>query len=557
MPANGMPTVSPNGVSAVRTDGVSVNGVSTVPTDSVSANGASAVLTDGVSPNGALTAPTDDVSVNGVSANGASAVPTGGVPVVPAESAGEMDGSAVPRKRRGREWLGTLRKRRGREWLRKKRGWLRRRREEREDAAAPKGRGGMFRSLRNHNYRLYASGGVVSNVGTWMQRTAQDWLVLELTNGSATALGITTALQFGPQLLFGLWGGVLADRYPKRWLLVIAQSLMAVLAVTLGLLTVSGAAQVWHVYTMAFLLGLIACVEMPTRQSFVVEMVGRDDLPNAIALNSSSFNLARVVGPALAGVLIYVLGGTGPIFLINSVSFAAVIAGLVLMRRSELHPAERVPRAKGQLREGLRYVLDHRELLMPIMLVAFLSMFVQSFSMSIALMAREVYNTDASSFGVASSSFAVGALIGGLLAARRPRPRTRLLIGGALTFGLFEILAGLAPWYVVYLAVLVPTGIAMITVHTAANATVQLASAPEKRGRVMSIYMLVFTGGASLGAPLIGWIAEFGGPRVGVMIAGALTIIGVGMALFLTNTITRRRKHAAVRGATAVAGVTR
>jgi MFS family permease len=398
----------------------------------------------------------------------------------------------------------------------------------------------MFRSLRVRNYRMFAAGGTVSNVGTWLQRTAQDWLVLELTHGSAAALGTATALQFLPMLLFGMFGGVLADRYPKRPILIAAQSLMAGLALTIGVLTMTGAAQVWHVFVMAFLLGLISCVEVPTRQAFVVEMVGRRDLPNAIALNSSIFNLARVVGPALAGVLIYVLGGTGPLFLINALTFGAVISSLVFMRKSELNPAEPVPRAKGQLREGLRYVIRHEELLMPVLLIGFVSMFSQAFSMSIALMAREVFDAGASSFGLASSMFAVGALGGALLAARRARPTKRMLFAGALGFGLFQIVTGLAPFYPAYLLLLIPTGIALITINTAANASVQLATSPEMRGRVMGIYMLVFTGGAPIGAPLIGWLSELGGPRMGVIMAGVLVLVGTGLAVLVTRLITRR-----------------
>ncbi|MEV7007372.1 MFS transporter [Streptosporangium sp. NPDC051022] len=421
--------------------------------------------------------------------------------------------------------------------------------------AVPETHGGMFRSLRNYNYRLFAAGGVVSNVGGWMQRTAQDWLVLELTHGSAAALGVTTALQFLPQLLFGLWGGMLADRYPKRPLLIVAQSIMGLLALTLGVLTLTGHAQVWHVYLMAFALGLVLCVEVPTRQSFVVEMVGRQDLSNAIALNASSFNLARVVGPALAGVLIYALGGTGPIFVINALSFLAVLGGLALMRASELTTPDPVPRAKGQLREGLRYVLVRPDLLMPILLVAFVSLCAQSFSMSIALMARGTFGAGASSFGLASSMFAVGALGGALMAARRVRPSRRLLIGGAVSFGLFQILTGLAPWYPVYLFLLIPAGVALISVNTAANTSVQLAASPEMRGRVMGIYVLVFTGGAPIGAPLLGWVSEMGGPRTGVVVGGVLTLLGVGAAIMLTKAI-GRRSHAAVRGsAAAVASV--
>lgn len=398
----------------------------------------------------------------------------------------------------------------------------------------------MFRSLKVRNYRMFAAGGSVSNVGTWLQRTAQDWLVLDLTHGSASALGTATALQFLPMLLFGMFGGVIADRYPKRPILVTAQSMMAALALTIGVLTMTGAAQVWHVYVMAFLLGMISCVEVPTRQAFVVEMVGRDDLPNAIALNSSSFNLARVVGPALAGVLIYVLGGTGPLFLINALTFGGVISSLVFMRKSELNPSAPVPRAKGQLREGLRYVLQREELLMPVLLIGFVSIFSQSFSMSIALMAREEFGAGASSFGLASSMFAVGALGGALLAARRARLSRKLLLTGALGFGLFQVASGLAPVYPAYLLLLVPTGIALITINTAANSSVQIATSPDMRGRVMGIYMLVFTGGAPLGAPLIGWLSELGGPRMGVILSGALVLVGTGMALLMTRLISSR-----------------
>lgn len=398
----------------------------------------------------------------------------------------------------------------------------------------------MFRSLQVRNYRMFAAGGAVSNVGGWLQRTAQDWLVLDLTHGSAAALGTATALQFLPMLLFGLFGGVLADRYPKRPILIVAQSLMAVLALAIGVLTVTGSAQVWHVYLMAFTLGMISCVEVPTRQAFVVEMVGRRDLSNAIALNSSIFNLARVVGPAIAGVLIFLFGGTGPLFLINAVTFAAVISSLIFMRKSELNLAVPVPRAKGQLREGLRYVLHREELLMPVLLIGFVSMFSQSFSMSIALMAREVFKAGASSFGLASSMFAVGALGGALLAARRARPSRRMLIAGAIGFGLFQIATGLAPVYPVYLLLLIPTGIALITINTAANASVQLATAPAMRGRVMGIYMLVFTGGAPIGAPLVGWLSELGGPRTGVMLSGLLVLVGTGVAVMLTRLISAR-----------------
>jgi MFS family permease len=395
----------------------------------------------------------------------------------------------------------------------------------------------MFRSLRNRNYRLFAAGQVVSNTGTWMQRVAQDWLVLDLTHGSGTALGITTGLQFLPLLLFGLWGGVIADRYSKRRVLMITQVAMGALALVLGVLSIGGVAQVWHVYLLAFGLGLATVVDNPTRQTFVVEMVGREDLPNAIALNSASFNGARVVGPAVAGVAV-ALVGTGPVFLINAASFAAVLLGLKAMRERDLHDvAELVPRAKGQLREGLRYVRRRRDLVMVLVLVGFIAAFGMNFQMTTALMAKEVFHSGASSFGLASTMLAVGALSGALLAARRVRPSRRMLLMAAVLFGVFEVLTGLMPTYWSFLALLVPTGIALMTFTTTANATMQLSVAPEMRGRVMGLYMFVFLGTNPLGAPIIGWMAEQFGPRLSIVAGGlvatvAATVIVVVMVPF-------------------------
>lgn len=385
--------------------------------------------------------------------------------------------------------------------------------------------GGMFRSLRIRNYRLYAAGQVVSNTGTWMQRVAQDWLVLELAHGSGTALGITTGLQFLPMLLFGLWGGVIADRYPKRRVLVLTQISMGVLALVLGLLTVSGNAQVWHVYVLAFGLGVATVVDNPTRQSFVVEMVGRRDLPNAIALNSATFNGARLLGPAVAGVLIALIG-TGPVFLVNAASFGAVLFSLWAMRADELHDAPAVKRAKGQLREGLRYVRGRRDLMLVLILIGFLAMFGMNFNTTVALVAKEVFHTDASAFGLASSMLALGALSGALLAARRvAKPRLRMLVGMGLVFGTLEAVTGLMPTYWLFLALLVPTGIAMMTITTAANATMQLGVAPEMRGRVMALYMLVFLGTNPLGAPAIGWLAEHFGARTSLVLGGVVSAL--------------------------------
>lgn len=389
----------------------------------------------------------------------------------------------------------------------------------------PEGRAGMFRSLRNHNFRLYTAGQVVSNTGTWMQRIAQDWLVLDLAHGSGTALGVTTGLQFLPMLLFGLWGGVIADRYSKRRVLMLTQVSMGVLALVLGLLAITGTAQVWHVYVLAFGLGVATVVDNPTRQSFVVEMVGKRDLPNAIALNSATFNGARLLGPAVAGVLIALIG-TGPVFLVNAASFGAVLFGIYAMRTDELHHAAPVKRAKGQLREGLRYVRGRRDLMLVLILVGFLATFGMNFSTTVALVAKEVFHSDASAFGLASSMLALGALGGALLAARRvARPRLRLLVVMGLAFGALEVLTGLMPTYWSFLALLVPTGIAMMTIMTAANASVQLGVAPEMRGRVMALYMLVFLGTNPLGAPAVGWLAEHFGARASLVLGGLVSVV--------------------------------
>jgi MFS family permease len=359
-----------------------------------------------------------------------------------------------------------------------------------------------------------------------MQRVAQDWLVLNLTHGSGTALGITTGLQFLPLLLFGLYGGVLADRFHKRRLLMITQTVMGLLALALGVLTVTGTAQVWYVYALAFGLGMATVVDNPARQTFAVEMVGPSDLSNAIALNSAIFNMARIVGPAIAGVLIAAIG-TGPVFMVNAASFGAVLLGLYLMREDELYVRERVPRAKGQLREGLRYVRERRDLVMLLIIVFFVAAFGMNFQMTTALMSREVFHSGASSFGLASTMLAVGAVSGSLLAARRTRPRMRLMLISAALFGVLEILSGVMPGYGLFLVMLVPTGLALLTFNTTANAVMQLSVPAGMRGRVMGLYMLVFAGSSPIGAPLLGWLAEVFGPRSGLIIGGVVSLAAV------------------------------
>jgi MFS family permease len=407
------------------------------------------------------------------------------------------------------------------------------------DSAVPaaRQRRRTFSSLRVRNFRLFATGQVISNTGTWMQRVAQDWLVLELTHGSGTAIGIATGLQFLPLLLFSLWGGMIADRYPKRRVLMVTQATMGALAVILGVLAVTGAVRTWHVYLLAFGLGMATVVDNPTRQSFAVEMVGKADLSNAIALNSAVFNLARIVGPAVAGLVISLVGIPTAFFL-NAASYLAVLVSLHMMRQSELRPAERVARAKGQLREGLSYVWSRPDLRLTMVLIFFIATFGMNFQVTTALMSRVVYHTGAGRFGIASAVFALGALIGALVAARRRRAGMRLLVGTALAFGVCEILTGLAPSYWLFLILLIPTGLTVISLSTAANSSVQLGTGADMRGRVMGIYMLVFLGGAPLGAPLTGWIAQLFGARMSLIGGG---VISVAATVVVAGLVARSR----------------
>lgn len=415
---------------------------------------------------------------------------------------------------------------------------------------------GTFHSLRVRNYRLFASGQVISLTGTWAQRIAQDWLVLDLSGNSGLALGIVTGLQFLPVLILGMWGGVLADRYDKRRLLVWVQVVMGGLALALGLLDVTGVVQLWQVYALSFALGIASALDTPVRQSFIVELVGPDDLPNAVGLNSATFNSARIVGPAIAGVLITTVG-TGWVFLGNAVSFVAVVTGLLLMRRSELRPAARLVKAKGQVREGLAYVRSSPDLLVPILLVAVIGTFGLNFQITMALVAKQVFGKGAGSFGLLSSMLAVGSLLGALASARRTGPpRLRRLLLSALAFGILEVAVGLAPSFLVMAVLLVPTGVAVLTFSTTANLLCQLGSAPHLRGRVMALYVLVFLGGTPLGAPLIGAVAQLLGPRSGLLLGGAVSalaaVVGAGYVLrtrqlTLQAHVLRRHPHVHVR----------
>jgi MFS family permease len=397
-----------------------------------------------------------------------------------------------------------------------------------------------FASLWVRNYRLFATGSLVSNTGTWMQRVAQDWLVLTLT-GSAGALGITTGLQFLPIVLLSPIAGVVADRFPKRRVLVLAQIAMGALAATLGMLALTGLARPWHVYLLAFLFGTAAAVDTPARQAFVNEMVPRDQLQNAVGLNSVSFNIGRLLGPATAGVLIAWLGSgvsaTGWVIMLNAVSYIAVIVSLLKMRGSELVAAPRLGRGPGQLRDGLRYVRGRPDIMLVMAVVFFAGTFGLNFQMTTALMATEVYGKGAGEYGVLGSILAIGSIAGSLLAARRIGARQRLVIVAAIAFGVSVTIAGLMPSYLTFAVFLPVCGISAMTMMTSANSFVQLSSEDHVRGRVMALYMAIFMGGTPIGAPTLGWVAEQYGARWTLVGGGMLTVLGViGSAIVLGRT---------------------
>ncbi|RTL64264.1 MAG: MFS transporter [Pseudonocardiaceae bacterium] len=393
--------------------------------------------------------------------------------------------------------------------------------------AAPVPRGGIFASLRVPNYRLYASGQVVSLVGTWMQRIAQDWLVLDLSGGSPAALGIATALQFAPTLVLSLWGGVLADRVDKRRMLILLQIGMGLCALALGLAVVTGFAALLQVYVFCAVLGCFSALDMPMRQSFVSELVGPGQVTNAVALNSMTFNLARIVGPAVAGVLIAAVG-SGWVFLINAASFAGVVTALALMRPDRLFRSERVRRAPGQLREGLRYVRARPELVGVLAMVFLVSAFAINFPVTIPVLARNVFGGTAESYGLMTTLIAVGSVVGATIAARRTSvPPVRFVVLTGVAFGLLLTVAGLMPTFASAGVVLVVVGLSALLFTTAANAFVQLSVAPEVRGRVMGLYMMLFLGSTPLGAPLLGMVAEHWGGRSPLLLGGALTVVSV------------------------------
>jgi len=384
-----------------------------------------------------------------------------------------------------------------------------------------------FSSLRIRNYRLFFTGQLISLTGTWMQIVAQGWLVLKLT-GSGVALGVTTALQFLPLLLFGVWGGVIADRFDKRRILVWTQSAAGALALVLWLVVALDVVELWMIYVLAFALGGVTAVDNPTRQAFVTEMVGPDAVANAVGLNSAAFNAARLVGPAIAGILIGTVG-IAPAFLANGLSYLAVIIGLLRMTPADLQRHEPVGRAPGQIRAGLRHAWSTPELRSTMLLVTVIGTFGFNFVVVLPLLARYTFDGGAGLYATLSSVMAAGSVVGALATAGRARPTRGLLLGTATVFGTSAMVASAAPSAVVLGALLVPIGASMISFIATANSTVQLRSEPAFRGRVMALFVLVFLGSTPVGGPLVGWLSDprHLGPRAGLAVAGATTLAAV------------------------------
>lgn len=400
---------------------------------------------------------------------------------------------------------------------------------------------GTFNSLTGFNYRLWAGGAFVSNIGTWMQRTAQDWLVLtELTHHNATAVGIVIGLQFGPQILLLPFTGYAADRLDRRKLLFVTQAALAALAFGLGVLVIGGAVALWHVYVFAFLLGCVTAFDMPARQTFVSELVSDEQLANAVALNSTSFNAARMIGPAVAGIVIASVG-SGWVFPINGASFVATLVALASMRGDQLHRRERAAGTTGGLAggltEGFRYIRRRPDLQALLLMLAVIGTFGLNFAIYISTMSVTVFHGDANQYGLLTTTMAVGSVGGALLAARRARSGVGLLLAAAATFGLGCGLAALAPNVVLFGAALILVGIAAQTFTTSTNALVQLSTEPVMRGRVMAILLAIALGGTPIGAPIVGWIADHFGARWALAVAA-----GAGLAAAAIATIHLIRK---------------
>lgn len=404
-----------------------------------------------------------------------------------------------------------------------------------------------FRALRRRNYRIYFIGQTASMSGTWMGSVAQGWLVLTLS-GSALDLGVLTALQFGPSLVLSPWGGVIADRSDKRRLLMLTNSVAAGLAFALGALTLSGAVQVWMVYVLAALTGCVIAIDNPSRQAFVYEMVGRDDLPNAVGLNSVIINASRIIGPALAGILIASVG-TAWCFVGNAVSFLVIIAALLLMRVTELERAPRESRRPRQLRDGLAYVAATHGLMVPLVVMAVVGTLGYNFSVLLPLLAERVFGRGGGSYGALTTAMGIGALAGALSVAALRRPSRRLLVLATFAFGIFIVAVGLSPGFIAALAFLVPMGAAAVAFVSLTNSLLQLEAEPAMRGRVMALWSAVFLGSTPIGGPLAAAFASWWGTRAAFVIGGVATVL---TAAFAAAHLQRRRQR--IAAAAAIAG---
>ena len=399
-----------------------------------------------------------------------------------------------------------------------------------------------FRSLHVRNYRLYFTAQLISVSGTWMQTIAQAWLVLRLT-GSGVDLGIVTGLQFLPMLLFGPYGGLAADRFDKRRLLYVTQAGGALLALTLGILDVTHVVALWQIYGLAFLLGMVTLFDNPARQTFVMEMVGRDDLPNAVSLNSVVMNASRVIGPAIGGVVI-VLVGLEACFFINAASYLAVLVALSLMRSAELFPTQAVARAKRQIRDGFAYVWHEPPLRNTLVAMAVIGIFAYNFQVTLALLAKDTFHGGAGTYSLLTACMGAGAIIGGLVAAHRARPTAKLLHGVALVFGVLLGAVALAPTLPIAAGLLVLMGAASIGFIATANATLQLRADPSMRGRVMALYAMAFLGSTPIGAPLMGAIAEWSSPRVAMAVGSVATVLSASLLHWRHGSAGRRQNAA-------------
>ncbi len=390
-----------------------------------------------------------------------------------------------------------------------------------------------FASFEVKNYRYFFAGALVSNIGTWVHRIAQDWLVLtDLTDGSSSALGIVTALQFLAIPFLAPYAGGVVDRLSKRNVLIFTQLLLMLNSVAMWLIVFTGVAELWHVYLLAFLQGIIVSFDNPARQAFVPEIVSQERLTNAVGLNSTSFNGARLIGPGVAGFMIAAFNdNVAPALLINTLSFVAMLIALIVMDTDDLHPTPKAER-KGAIRGGLRYIKTKPDIIVLLVIVFVLGTFGMNFQIFNASMATEVFGKGSGEYGLLGTIMAIGTLAGALMAARRQRPRMRTLLLALLAFSVLTIGLAFSPNYLVYAVLLVPTGFFSLTVMTSANAAVQLSSDPLFRGRVMAIYMAIFLGGTPVGAPIIGWMGDVLGPRSMLLFGGGVNLLALAGIFF-------------------------